>query len=141
MNTMVRRPVRNARSASAITRLISLMPESTALKAMNSERVSRAINRASVVLPQPGGPHRIIEPISSRAICVRSGLPGPSSASWPTNSSIVRGRMRSASGRSASDSSSRGPGWANKLTIVGCVRARVLCRYVFVKVPRCLAAS
>ena len=46
-----------------MTSLISLMPASTALKATNSERVRRAIMRASVVLPQPGGPHRSIEVI------------------------------------------------------------------------------
>jgi hypothetical protein len=58
--------------------LISRMPLSTALKATNSECVRRAISRASVVLPQPGGPHRIIEPRSSRSMATRSGLPGPS---------------------------------------------------------------
>ncbi len=53
------------------------MPLSTALKATNSECVRRAISRASVVLPQPGGPQRIIEPRSSRSMATRSGLPGP----------------------------------------------------------------
>ena len=48
-----------ARSASAITALISLMPPSTALNGTKSARVRRAISRASVVLPTPGGPHRI----------------------------------------------------------------------------------
>ena len=38
----------------------------------------------------------------------RSGRPGPTSASWPTNSSSVRGRMRSASGAGALDAGSRG---------------------------------
>jgi len=87
-----------ARSASVITALISLMPESTALKGMKSARVMRAMIMASVVLPQPGGPQRIIELNSSRSICVRSGFPGASRCSWPRNSSSVRGRMRSASG-------------------------------------------
>ena len=49
------------------------MPLSTALKATNSEWVLRAISRASVVLPQPGGPHRIIEPSWSRSMATRSG--------------------------------------------------------------------
>ena len=52
---------RRRRSASAITALISLMPLSTALKGTNSQRVTRAIRCASVVLPTPGGPHRMIE--------------------------------------------------------------------------------
>src|SRR5260221_421357 len=45
--TMVRSPERALRSASAMTSLISLMPVSTALKGVNSERVSRAISRAN----------------------------------------------------------------------------------------------
>ena len=52
-----------------------------------------------MVLPAPGGPHRMIEPISPRSICARSGLPGPTMCSWPTNSSQRSGRIRSASGR------------------------------------------
>ena len=83
MNRMVRRPRRRSFSASAITALISLMPLSTALNGMNSHRVMRAISRASVVFPVPGGPHRITEVSSSRSICRRSGLPGPRMCSWP----------------------------------------------------------
>ena len=56
MKRIVRRPMRRRRSASAITALISLMPLSTALKGMNSQRVARAIRWASVVLPTPGRP-------------------------------------------------------------------------------------
>ena len=59
-----------------MTCLISLIPDVTALNGMNSERVCVAIIRASVVLPQPGGPQKSIEPMSSRSICSRSGLPG-----------------------------------------------------------------
>ena len=54
---------------------------------------------ARVVLPTPGGPQKIMELASSRSIWTRRGLPGPMRCSWPTNSSSVRGRMRSASGR------------------------------------------
>ena len=78
---------------------MSLTPAITAESCMNSASARRAISRASVVLPVPGGPQRISEcswPFSS---AWRSGLPGPSTCSWPTNSSSVRGRMRSASGR------------------------------------------
>ena len=60
--------------------------------------VVSAMILASVVLPTPGGPQKIIELASSRSICTRSGLPGPTRCSWPTNSSRLRGRMRSASG-------------------------------------------
>ncbi len=68
----------------------------------------RAMILASVVLPTPGGPQKISEPVSSRSICTRSGLPGPRMCSCPTNSSSVRGRMRSASGRDLSTAGSCG---------------------------------
>jgi hypothetical protein len=83
MNRMVRRPMRRRRSASAITALISLIPLSTALNGMNSQRVMRAISLASVVFPTPGGPHKMIEVNSSRSICRRKGLPGPRMCSCP----------------------------------------------------------
>ncbi|ANB17852.1 Hypothetical protein I596_1829 [Dokdonella koreensis DS-123] len=41
------------------------------------------------------------------SIARRSGLPADSSRLWPTMSSRVRGRMRSASGLSVSDSVNR----------------------------------
>src|SRR5579863_4141476 len=85
------------------------MPERTALKGMNSDFVRRAITRARVVLPQPGGPQKSIETMSSRSICVRSGFPGARSSSWPTTSSRVRGRMRSARGRAPRDCSLSDP--------------------------------
>ena len=113
--TMVRLPACRVRSAAAITSLISLIPVSTALNAINSDCVIRAISRASVVLPHPGGPHKIIEPISSRSICVRSGFPGPSNASCPVNSSSVRGRIRSASGCEAAPRPSSGSSFAKRL--------------------------
>ena len=40
----------------------------------------------------------MIDCSTSRSIASRSGRPGPSSSSWPTISSSVRGRIRSASG-------------------------------------------
>ncbi len=61
MNRIVRMPRLRSFSASAITALISLMPLNTALKGMNSHRVTRAISLASVVLPTPGGPHKMME--------------------------------------------------------------------------------
>ena len=63
--------------------------------------VVSAMIRASVVLPVPGGPQRMIDCSRSRSMASRSGLPGASRSSCPTNSSNVRGRMRSASGAGA----------------------------------------
>ena len=82
----------------------------------------RASKRASVVLPQPGGPQRMTE-----GRCPRSGrrraasIPGPTASVWPTNSSRVRGRMRAASGASAAtacfgDSKDAGSLWRRRLT-------------------------
>ncbi len=59
-----------------------------------------AMSRASVVLPVPGGPQRITDDSRSASIRARSGRPGPSRWSWPTTSSSVAGRRRSASGPS-----------------------------------------
>src|SRR5437868_274288 len=42
-----------------MTALISLMPLSTALKGMKSDPLAFAIRDASVVFPDPGGPHKI----------------------------------------------------------------------------------
>ena len=51
-------------------------------------------------LAYAGRSPRVIEPSSSsRSMSTRSGLPGPRMCSCPTNSSMVCGRMRSASGR------------------------------------------
>src|SRR2546429_3699103 len=69
---MVRWPEGDLYSAAAMTSLISLMPARTALKETNSACVTRAMRRASVVLPQPGGPQNSIEPMLSLSICVRS---------------------------------------------------------------------
>src|SRR5438876_225193 len=54
--------------------------------------------RASVVFPEPGGPQKMHEATSPRRINSPRALPGPSSCSWPRNSSSVRGRIRAASG-------------------------------------------
>ena len=55
-----------------------LDPEKTADNAMNSHWNCVAIIRASVVLPTPGGPQRIIECGCPDAKARRKGLPGPS---------------------------------------------------------------
>src|SRR5687767_8371776 len=91
-----------ASSARATASRISLTPASTAEIAMNSASNAFAMIRASVVLPTPGGPHRIMECGLPASNASRRGLPGPSRCDWPTNSSSERGRSRSASGASGS---------------------------------------
>ncbi len=65
---------------------------------MNSALKALAMRRASVVLPTPGGPHRIIEWGLPARRATRMGLPSASRCCWPTISSMVFGRRRSASG-------------------------------------------
>ena len=108
-----------------MTALMSLMPEVTALKVMNSMPLARAMRNARVVLPEPGGPQKIRDgncPFWCRsamapeapdsfppegeaslkadrlAMTWRSGLSGDMISSWPINSSNFKGRIRSASG-------------------------------------------
>jgi hypothetical protein len=79
------------------------IPDVTAEKGTKRAFDLPAIMRAIVVLPVPGGPQSMMEPTRSSSIARRSGVPGFMSLSWPTNSSSVRGRMRSASGGLESD--------------------------------------
>ena len=64
-------------SASSMTFFISLMPEVTAEKLINSDWVSWAMILAKVVLPTPGGPQKIIEDILSVSIIFLKSLPSP----------------------------------------------------------------
>src|SRR5947209_4570005 len=98
MKMTVRVPKCDAFSASDITCLTSLIPELTAENSMNCARVVFAMMCASVVLPVPGGPQKMIEPGSSLSIWMRNGLPAPRICCCPTNSSSDRGRILSASG-------------------------------------------
>ncbi len=107
-------------SARSITALISLMPDVTALKVMNSIPLARAIIKARVVLPEPGGPQKISEgswPLDSwrLAMTLRSGLSGDMISSCPVNSSNFSGRIRSASGAEAESRLFRG-GWLSVLS-------------------------
>src|SRR5687768_11008984 len=62
-----------------------------------------ASKRASVVLPVPGAPQRISEGrVPALSIKRRKIRPEPTRWLWPTNSSRVRGRIRSASGAAES---------------------------------------
>src|SRR5260370_42329989 len=76
----------------------SFTPDSTGEIDLKTDAVCSATSRARVVLPLPGGPQRIIECRVPEAAIWVSSLPGPSKCSWPTASSSVRGRIRSASG-------------------------------------------
>ena len=64
----------------------------------NSDSVRSAIIWASEVLPVPAGPNRMTELRESLSMAVRSQLPSPTAACCPTNSSRLRGRMRTARG-------------------------------------------
>ena len=76
---MVWRPLpASVASARATASRMSLTPDSTADRAMNSALKAPAINLASVVLPTPGGPQRIIECARPAAKATASGLPSPS---------------------------------------------------------------
>ncbi len=99
MNRIVRRFLSASRAfAWSMTALTSLMPLMTALSGWKAMSVWPAMRRASVVLPQPGGPHRMREWSAPRASMRRSGESGPATSAWPIQSSNERGRIRSASG-------------------------------------------
>jgi hypothetical protein len=53
-------------------------PSLTALNGSKACEVVRAMSRASVVFPVPGGPQNTIDPMRPFSIAARSGLPGPS---------------------------------------------------------------
>src|SRR2546430_7936418 len=57
---------------------------------MNCALEARAMSRASVVLPVPGGPQKISECSCPVAMLADKGLPGPSRCCWPTNSPSER---------------------------------------------------
>ena len=92
---------RRARAASK-TFLSSATPVKIAEIWTKVNVVSCARRRATVVLPEPGGPQKISDPIAfARSIRV-SAPSGPSKWSWPATSLRRRGRNLSASGRGAS---------------------------------------
>src|SRR5438309_211065 len=84
--------------ASSMLRRRSATPALTALSGTKCDEVTRAISRASVVLPLPGGPQRTIDPNRSSSMARRSSCSGPTRCCCPTNSSSVRGRKRAARG-------------------------------------------
>ena len=76
-NSTVRRP-RSARTVARCSTAsrMSFTPAMHRGERMNSASARRAISRASVVLPVPGGPQRISECSCPRSSAWRSGLPG-----------------------------------------------------------------
>src|ERR687892_128724 len=74
-----------------------------------------ASNLASVVFPTPGGPQKIMDRSCFPSAILRKIRPGPVNCSWPTNSSKVFGRMRSANGPGAALRA----GFAKRLGVVG----------------------
>ena len=85
---------------------MSFTPTETADIPTKAAWVERASSRASVVFPVPGGPQRMSEGRAPPSTARRSSRPGPVRCSWPTNSSSVVGRIRSASGARAAASRS-----------------------------------
>ena len=101
----------------------SATPANTAESATNSAPQASATRRASVVFPQPGGPHKIIEYGRPAASARDNTLPGPQTCACPSTSANTRGRMRSAKG-------------AKLFTAVKKLR---FCGAIFPAVPNCYA--
>ena len=88
---------RRTRAASKIF-FSSATPVWIAESCTNASSRDAPIRRATVVLPLPGGPQKIIEP-SEGALSRRVSAPsGPVRCSWPETSASDVGRSRSASG-------------------------------------------
>ena len=115
MKRIVRCPFPPRRSrARAMTARTSSTRAETAESSSKTAPVRSATILAIVVLPVPGGPKRIVDGGRSCSIASRRAVPSPSTCSWPTRSSSVRGRKRTASGapsarRSRAASEKRSP--------------------------------
>ena len=101
-NSTVSRDVRTSslRAASMAART-SFTPAETADTSTKCRSVCWLRIAAMVVFPVPGGPHSSNDMGWSPSISWRSGEPAARSCSWPTSSSRVRGRIRTASGAEA----------------------------------------
>ena len=99
-NMMVRLPSRPSRAATAKSTAsrISFTPPNTALMDKNCASNASAIKRAMVVLPTPGGPHKIQLCGCPDSNATRKAMPSPNTCCWPTTSAKVRGRSCSARG-------------------------------------------
>ncbi len=101
MNSTVCSPRIAASRAFSITARTSLTPADNADRAWNRRPVAWEIRAASVVLPLPGGPYRMVEAPPEPSTRRRNGDPGASKWPWPTTSSSDAGRIRTASGAPA----------------------------------------
>ena len=90
---------RNCLASSKIRRM-SFTPESTAEKVTRLLLDARAAISARVVFPAPGGPHSSMERGLSVSAAFRNTASGDTRWACPTNSSQLRGRIRSARGAS-----------------------------------------
>ena len=100
--------------ASRTMRRRSETPAATAEICSWWDRVIDVIIRANVVLPEPGGPQRIIDGTWSFWMLRLRARSGPRMCSCPRRSSSARGRMRVASGATLCISCSR---WWSKSVI------------------------
>ena len=91
-------PATSSARAESIAARTSFTPADTADTSTNRRSVCWLRIAAIVVLPVPGGPHSSRDIDWSPSISRRSGAPSARSCSWPTSSSSVRGRIRTASG-------------------------------------------
>ena len=109
MNRMVRSPwVRPRSRASSMAARTSFTPALTAANATKRRPLTSAARRASVVLPVPGGPHKITLVAASGSLSrARNGEFGPSKWDCPMTSSTPTGRTRAASGATGALSSNR----------------------------------
>ena len=97
-NSSVCRPLERRSRAVSNTFFRSATPEKIAEICSKASPVSPASSRATVVLPVPGGPQKIIEPSEPERIIRVSAPSAPVRCSWPTTSARFFGRSRSASG-------------------------------------------
>src|SRR5574344_432280 len=84
--------------AFAITALTCFTPELTADREKKGRLSCLDIMNASVVLPTPGGPHKMKDEILPVSIMFRRIAPLPTRCSCPTYSSKLLGLIRSANG-------------------------------------------
>ena len=97
-NSTVRRPCARRWRAASNSFFRSATPVWIADTWTNSASACAPTSRATVVLPVPGGPQKIIEPSESAASSRVSAPSGPVRCAWPATSESWRGRSRSASG-------------------------------------------
>jgi hypothetical protein len=98
VEAMDRKPERCASKALSTASRMSLTPPNTAEILRNWASKACAISRAKVVLPTPGGPHKIMECGWPDSKATRKGCPSPNRWSCPITSSSDWGRRRSAKG-------------------------------------------